>query len=382
MREHVIRKFEAVFGAKPQYVVRAPGRANLIGEHTDYHDGFVMPLAVDRAIFVAVSPRLDEQIRVHSLDFGGETATFSTVQVQDESLPHWVRYVQGAWWLMQAQGFQPLGADLLIGSNVPFGGGMSSSAAMGVAMMEIVLKLLDQNKTQAEKALLAVEIEHQFMGVPCGVLDQMASAAALDQSAMLLDCRTLETQPVPIPQGVSIVVMNTQKARLLSEGGYAKRREESESVNPILGTTALRDATLDLLEAKRAALSEVQYRRARHVITENARCLEMKPILEAGDLTRAGELLNASHASLRDDYAVSVRELDVMSEFAQHHPACYGARMMGGGFGGCAVGMVKTDLIDEFLAYLAPAYEAEIGLKPEFYVCQPAQGSSLERIEE
>jgi galactokinase len=380
MRQQVIEAFQNVYQHPAHFITRAPGRANLIGEHTDYHDGFVMPLAVDRAVYVAFAPRQDDLLNVHSLDFERQSVRFTLDQLQNKSIPHWARYVQGAWWLLQHQGYALRGADMVIGSDVPLGGGMSSSAAIGVAMIETALALLQSAKAQHEKALLAVEIEHQYMGVPCGVLDQMASAAALDHSAMLLDCRSLEAQPVPIPDDVSILVMNTMKTRLLAEGGYAKRREESESANPILGTPSLREADLALLNSHKNQLSDVQYRRARHVITENARCLAMKPTLEAGDLAYAGELLNASHASLRDDYEVSVFELDVMSGLAQAHPACYGARMMGGGFGGCAIGLVQTTGVDDLIATIQPRYTEQTGLTPEFYICQPAAGSSVEVV--
>lgn len=380
MHSNVITAFHSVYEYPPTFVTRAPGRANLIGEHTDYHDGFVMPLAVDRAVYVAFAPRQDDEIHVHSINFDQLSVRFTLDQLEDKSIPHWARYVQGAWWLLTHQGYALRGVDMVIGSHVPLGGGMSSSAAIGVAMIETALTLLGQTKSQPEKALLAVEIEHQYMGVPCGILDQMASAAALDHSAMLLDCRTLEAQPVPIPDGVSLLVMNTMKTRLLAEGGYAKRREESESANAILGTKALRDADLPLLNSKKDELSDIQYRRARHVITENDRCLAMKPILEAGDLQKAGDLLNLSHTSLRDDYEVSVFELDVISELAQAHPACYGARMMGGGFGGCAIALVKTEGVQDLIDTIQTPYIEKTGLTPEFYICQPGAGSSVEAL--
>jgi galactokinase len=380
MREKVFKAFRYVYGQAPAYIARAPGRANLIGEHTDYHEGFVMPLALDRAVYVAFSPRDDGRLHVHSLDFENQSLIFGQDQLEDRALPHWASYVQGAWWLMRGRGWTLPGADMVIGSTVPLGGGMSSSAAIGVAMIEVLYTLKHQTASQTEKALLAVEIEHQFMGVPCGVMDQMASAAALDRSAMLLDCRSLESVPVRLPNGLSVLVLNTMKARQLAEGGYKARREESESAAQLMGVKTLRDADLALLEAQREALGDLRYRRARHVITENARTWQMKAALEAEDLPQAGALLNASHASLRDDYEVSVRELDVMSELARTHEACLGARMMGGGFGGCAIGLVRDEGVEDFLAYLEPRYRAATGLKPEFYICQAAQGSTVENL--
>jgi galactokinase len=245
---------------------------------------------------------------------------------------------------------------------------------MGLALLK------DHDHTQAEKALLAVEIEHKFIGVPCGIMDQMASAAALNHSAMLLDCRTLGIDPVPIPDEVSIVVLNTMKSRELADSAYAERRQQCEEASDILGIVALRDADLEMVEQNREKLGDVRYRRARHVVTEDERTLQMKTVLEAGDLKQAGELLNASHASLRDDYEVSVMELNMMSHLAQQHPACYGARMMGGGFGGCAIALVQTAGVDDFLVHLEPRYQQATGRMPEFYVCKPAPGSSVEKL--
>jgi galactokinase len=382
MRDAVESAFQQVFGHTPVGIVRAPGRVNLIGEHTDYNDGFVMPMAVDRAVWMAFTPRSDRDILIYTLDFGNHTVQLSQDQLKDDTLPHWSRHVRGAYWLLAQEGLQLPGVTVVIGSDIPAVGGMSSSAAIGVASIELGLALIHQKRSQADKALLAVELEHQFMGMPCGVLDQMASAAAMAYSAMLLDCRTLEKQPVPLPDETRVVVMNTMKARTLVGSAYADRRRECEEAAKILGVPALRDATLEMIEENKEALGDLRYRRARHNVTENARVFAMKEALMARDLTRAGELLHASHASLRDDFEVSVRELDVMSEIAESHPGCYGARMMGGGFGGCAVGLVRKDVVEDFLAYVEPRYAEQTGLEPEFYVCQPAAGSSVEFFSE
>ena len=234
MKNKVLDSFRSVYGRQPEYMVRAPGRVNLIGEHTDYNDGFVMPLAVDRALWIAFSRRDDAQMRVHSLDFGGNTVTFSLNQFEDNSLPHWTKHIRGGWWLLDNRGFGIPGADIVMGGDIPLAAGMSSSAAIGVGVIEMALQLIGEQKTQIEKALLAVEIEHQFIGVPCGIMDQMASAAAVDHAAMLLDCRSLVIEPVHIPDGVSIVVMNTMKERELSTSAYAQRRRECEEAAEIL----------------------------------------------------------------------------------------------------------------------------------------------------
>lgn len=380
MRDQVIDGFRAVFGTGPQYVAHAPGRANLIGEHTDYHEGFAMPLAVDRAVWVAFSPTDDALLTVHTLDFGHETTTVPLDALQTQGYPHWTDYVRGAWWLMRSKGHQPGGVQMVIGSDVPLGGGMSSSAAIGVAMVETVAALLRLGLSPQEKARHAAHIENDFIGMPSGLLDQMASVGAVEGAAMLLDCRDLSTQAVPLPQGVQVVVMNTLKSRELTESGYADRRRESETAAQVLGVSVLRDASLEMIEAQRDELGEVGYRRARHIITENARTLAMQTALGQGDLSEAATLLNASHASLRDDYNVSVRELDVMSELARTHPACYGARMMGGGFGGCCIGLVNSEHIDPFLSEIGAKYAAATNLTPEFYVCRPSAGSAITRL--
>jgi galactokinase len=381
MRERVLETFREIYGRAPAFLIRAPGRANLIGEHTDYNDGFVLPLAIDRAVWLAIAPRADDVLRVHSIDFGGETARFTLGGLLDEGLPRWSGHVRGGWWLMAQKGHAPPGADIVVGGDIPIGAGMSSSAAIGVAVIEAVLAVLgDETRSQVDKALLAVELEHKFLHVPCGVMDQIASAAAIDGSAMLLDCRSLAIAPVGIPEGVSVVVMNTMKSRVLNESAYGERRRECEAAADALGVPALRDATLDMLEAARDRLTDVQVRRARHVVTENARTLAARMALEGGDLAEAGRLLNASHASLRDDFEVSCRELDVMSALARAHPACYGARMMGGGFGGSAVGLVRAETVGAFVEAVAAGYEAATGLAPQMTICRATAGSSAARV--
>jgi len=382
-REKVLSQFQSVYGSTPRYVIRAPGRANLIGEHTDYNDGFVMPLAVSQALWLAVSPRPDDTIRVCSMDFENVVSSFSLSQLQDDSLPHWTKHVRGGWWFMAQRGVKLPGADIVLGGDIPIGVGMSSSAAIGVAVVEAALALSeDESYSQIEKALMAVEIEHEFMNVPCGVMDQIASAAAREGTAMLLDCRSLETTPVVIPASVLVLVMNTAKSRELAGSAYAERRRQCEEAAALMGISALRDATPEMVEAHKDRLGEIRYRRARHVVTENERTLAMQQVLEDNDLERAGDLLNASHASLRDDYQVSSRELDVMSELARSRPGCFGARMMGGGFGGCAVGLIRADAADDVISVVEAGYVAETGLSPEFYVCSPSAGSSVERTQE
>ncbi|MBN2502919.1 MAG: hypothetical protein JXB38_19220, partial [Anaerolineales bacterium] len=257
----------------------------------------------------------------------------------------------------------------------------SSSAAIGVAFIEAALALLgDNSHTQSDKALMAVDIEHKFMHMPCGVLDQMACANGVDGKAILLDCRSLEISPVSLPATTNVVVMNTMVHRQLTGSGYADRRHESESAAEILGIPALRDATLEMVNAKAEELGDIRFRRARHVVTEDQRTLDMVAALEKNDLQAAGELLNQSHVSLRDDYEVSCKELDIMSELAQSFSGCYGARMMGGGFGGCAVALVQAGAVNDFVAFMDQGYQDKTGIEAEFYVCSPAAGSSVLKL--
>jgi len=381
MRERVINAFNRVFNYPPSLVVRAPGRANLIGEHTDYNEGFVMPLAIDRALYVAAAPRDDSLVRVHTLDYGQQTVQFSMGQLHDTALPHWTRHIRGMWWLLGERGDPQPGADLVVGSDIPIGAGMSSSAAIGVAVVELALALNGQESlSQVEKALRAVEIEHRYMGVPCGVMDQIASAGGQAGAAMLLDCRTLAITPVILPRDASVLVLNTMKTRELAGSAYAERRRQCEEAAAILGIPALRDASPLTVDSARGALGHTRYRRARHVVAEDERTLQMASALADGDLQRAGALINASHASLRDDYEVSCVELDMLSGFARKHPGCFGARMMGGGFGGCVVALVQAGAAQDVIGHVQAGYSAALGVTPECYACIPASGSSIERL--
>ena len=382
VRDVVLNRFREHFGHAPALLARAPGRVNLIGEHTDYNDGFVLPAAIDRAVYVAARPRYDSIVNLASVDFHSETR-FSIDDLDDPGLPAWSKYPRGALWWLQNRGYLLPGFDAVIGGDIPIGAGLSSSAAVEVVMIELGLALLGETMSQQDKALAGVEVEHQFIGMPCGVMDQMASAMGVEQHALLIDCRSLDVRQVKVPAGVSIVIMDTAKRRGLVDSEYARRREECEAAAEILGVEALRDATREQLEAARDRLSDVLYRRARHIITENLRVQATAMALGAthgGGLKTAGQALRDSHASLRDDYAVSCYELDVMVEIANAQDGCYGARMTGAGFGGCAVALVDEGAVEPFVAAVGPAYAERTGLQPQLYVCQAAAGSGVEMM--
>lgn len=379
VREHVLEVFRARFDGAPALLARAPGRVNLIGEHTDYNDGFVLPAAIDRAIYVAARPRADGEIHLVSVDFEGQTR-FTLDNLDDPELPAWSKYPRGAMWWLAEQGIAVPGFDAVIGGDIPVGAGLSSSAAVEVVMIELGLALAGASLSKQAIALGGVEVEHRFIGMPCGVMDQMASAMGVAQHALLIDCRSLETTPIPLPGGISIVIMDTAKRRGLVDSEYALRREQCEEAARRLGVPALRDVTREQVEAARERLGDVLYRRARHVVSENLRTNVFAMALRSGGLKTAGQAMRESHASLRDDYEVSCRELDIMADLANAQPGCYGARMTGGGFGGCAVALVENGAVDAFVRAVAPAYQAQTGLTPQLYVCQAAAGSGVERF--
>jgi len=375
----VQQTFTEHFGTKPTHVSRAPGRINIIGEHTDYNDGFVLPAAIDRAIYIAGKVRGDNKVGVQSLDYHGAT-TFSLNQLRDDSLPEWTRYLRGALWVLQEEGHKLRGMDLTIAGNVPGGAGFSSSAAVEVAMFEIASALLGIQLTQKQKALLGVQVEHKFIGIRTGVMDQMISALGQADHALLIDCRSLATTAVPIPSGVTLVALDTGKRRQLVESEYGKRREQCEEAASILGVKALRDVTPEQLAAQADKLPEVIAQRASHVVNENARTLAAVDALRRGDLVKVGRLINESHTSLRDLYEVSIHELDVMAELAQRTEGCYGARMMGGGFGGAVIALVQDGAVARLTEDVARAYNAATHLQAYIYAMKAGPGSSVRPV--
>lgn len=379
LRATVIAAFQEHFNASPSYLARAPGRVNIIGEHTDYNDGFVLPAAIQQAIYVAGRARDDEQVTIHSLDFNA-SSTFTLDQLKDSSLPDWTRFFRGALWVL-AQECQDLrGLDLTIAGNVPGGGGFSSSAAVEVAMMEMCSALFSIKLTQREKALLGVQVEHKFIGVRTGVMDQMISALGEADHAILMDCRSLETRAVPIPAGVSLLACDTMKRRELVTSEYGKRREQCEEASRILGVKALRDVTPEQLATNADKLPEIIRKRATHVVNENVRTLQVVDALGKGDLATVGKLVNEGHTSLSQLYEVSIHELDVMADIAQHTDGVIGARMMGGGFGGAVIALVHDAAAESFAATVKQKYEAATGLNSLIHRTKAGAGSSVEKL--
>ncbi|MBN1811896.1 MAG: galactokinase, partial [Anaerolineae bacterium] len=343
MQNKVITAFQARFGHQPKAVVRAPGRANLMGEHTDYNDGYVLPIALDRAAWIAASSTAGREVRLCALDLDKDAA-FSLDRIPPRD-GGWADYPRGVAWTLQDDGLELTGLEAVLASSVPVGSGLSSSAAIEVAFAYTWQALSGFERDRRELALLCQRAENVYVGVNCGILDQMASAWGAKGYARLLDCRTLESELVPLPKDVTVVVADTKVRRQLASSEYNVRRAQCEEAVSVLseylpGIRALRDVNSDDLERFKRHLPEVIYRRARHVVADNERVLQAAEALREGDVTTVGVLMKACHISLRDDYEVSSPELDVLAEAAWEAEGCYGARLTGAGFGGCAVALV------------------------------------------
>jgi galactokinase len=359
----------------------APGRVNLIGEHTDYNDGFVLPMAIGRAAVVVFRPRPDRVLRAFSVAYD-EVREVALDALRPPGGPDWMSYVAGVAWAFAEDGLPTCGLDLVVDGDVPLGAGLSSSAALELATARALAAAAGVAWDPVRMARIGQKAENGYVGMNCGIMDQFASAACQDGHALLLDCRSLDTRPVPVPASASVVVMDTGARRSLAGSAYNDRRAACERVVAALatrhpGVRALRDVSDAQLEADAAALDPVDLRRARHVVPENRRPVEMAAALAAGDLARAGRLMNDSHASLRDLYEVSCVELDAMTEAARRQPSCYGARMTGAGFGGCAVALVESAAVDAFCAEVREAYRRTIDLPAALYPCRPEAGARL-----
>jgi galactokinase len=369
-RDRAIRLFAERFGRAHEGLVRAPGRVNLIGEHTDYNDGFVLPVAIDRELWIALGARADRTIVAVSEDVD-EPVRFGLDRF-DTPLAGWGGYVQGAAWALQTAG-EPLGGwDGAVASDLPVGAGLSSSAALELATLQAFHAVGGSRLEPDRLAVLARQAENDWVGVASGIMDQMICAAGRRGHALLLDCRTLEQTHVPLPEGVDVVVLDTTTRRELAGSAYNDRRRACEAAAAALGVPSLRDATA----ADLAALDGTTLRRARHVVTENARTLETARSLLAGDAAAAGRLMRDSHRSLRDDFEVSGPALDAIVEAADAAPGCLGARMTGAGFAGCAVALVAGDAAAGFFESVAGAYRRATGMEAGIYRCSAVDGAS------
>ena len=373
VRELVQEAFIKRFGKPAELLVRAPGRVNLIGEHTDYNDGFVLPVAIDRAVWIALRPRGDQRVLISSLqmEISGD---FSLDDLQKGGRD-WYEYLKGVAWALSEGGYDVRGWEGVMSSDVPVGAGLSSSAAIEMAAARAFAQVAGFDWNPVRMAQAGRKAENSWMGVSSGIMDQMASAACQAGHALFLDCRSLDYENIPIPDSVAIVVLDTATRRGLVDSGYNERFKQCQTAAHHFGVKALRDVSPQELLEKGQGLDEVVYRRARHIVTEDQRVLDAVAAMRAGDVVKLGLLLDASHVSMRDDFEITNEALNVMVNIARRQPGCYGARMTGGGFGGCAVALVDAGKAENFAATVADEYQAESGLTPSVYVCSPSQGA-------
>jgi galactokinase len=378
---HVIRDaFTERYGVRPRLIVRAPGRVNLIGEHTDYNEGFVFPIAIDRETFVAARSRPDHTVRSYTAQFDQEDS-FEIDRIERSPDKPWANYVRGVVKGILARDLPITGADLLISSDVPLGSGLSSSASLEVAVGYAIQLLNNINLLGEELALLAQGAENSFVGMQCGIMDQFMAALGRAGHALLLDCRDLSYTPIPIPPDVRVVVCDSGVRHSLVGSEYNERRAACQQAVALLKgrlprIAALRDVTPEQLEANADLLPPAVLPRARHVVSEISRTLRAAEALERGKLADFGALMFESHASLRDDYEVSVPAIDTLVEIARGLPGCYGSRITGGGFGGSTVSLVNTGAVTAFAKALGAEYQARVGRQATILICTPSEGVS------
>ena len=383
--DRAARAFAEMYGREAGGVAAAPGRVNIIGEHTDYNEGFALPAAVNLATFVAFAPRDDRRGRFHSAEYS-QTVEFDLDETARDELPFWGRYPWGMAMSLAESGVEVTPVDGYVLSTVPSGGGLSSSASFEVALALAFLGGDEDRVSREDLVHICRRAENDFVGVNCGVMDQFASIFGADGEALLLDCRSLECRRVAFPEEALLVVADTGVSHALGQSGYHRRQEETRAAAGILseaegGVESLRDAHLEMIEEHRELLGDVLFRRARHVVTENARTVEAAGALERGDLERVGELLRESHESLRADYEVSCDELDMMVEAAGGLEGHFGTRMTGGGFGGCTVSLVEAGAAEEFAGRLAARYEEAAGREAATHVVRAGPGARCISVE-
>jgi galactokinase len=368
-------KFLETFGEEPDLVAAAPGRVNLIGEHIDYSEGFVLPFAIKDRTLVAARKRDDSTVRIASAQRRSKIVTVDISEVRPGLKGEWERYALGVLWSMGVKS----GVDLLIDGHVPLGAGLSSSAALECSVATAMNHLFDMGFNLEELARLTQKAENQYVGVPCGIMDQSVSLMASRGFALLLDCRDLSTRNIPFDvasHGLELLIIDTQAHHALTDGGYAERRASCEAVAAKLSVKSMRELTMAQLDSARATLSETEYIRARHAITEMQRVLDCVDALGSGDFVKVGQLINESHRSLRDDYTVSCPELDTAVE-ASLAAGALGSRMVGGGFGGSAIALIEVAKTLQTISAIEKAFADKKFKAPRFFTSLPSQGAEL-----
>ncbi|MCL4393766.1 MAG: galactokinase [Chloroflexi bacterium] len=375
--ESIQSEFLWRFAAPPEHVARAPGRVNLIGEHTDYNGGFVFPMAIDHEAVVAARRRSDRMVRLVAQDLGGATVEFSLDSIERDDAQSWSNYVRGVALELERAGAKLPGLDLMIHSTVPVGSGLSSSAALEVSSATAFLSFVDFDLSRVDLALMCQRVENEFVGVKTGIMDQFISALARAGTALLVDCRALTYEHVPMPKGAVVVVCDTTTRRGLVGSEYNARRAECEDGARRMGVPLLRDVSLADFERWKKQLPPIVAKRCRHIVTENARVLNAAAAMRSNDLATLGRLMNESHTSLKDDYQVSSPALDVMVEIARLQEGCLGARLTGAGFGGCTVNLVAEPAERAFVEGVKREYRKRQGVEPPVYVCHASQGAGV-----
>lgn len=374
-------QFDLVFGQVATGHVSAPGRVNLIGEHTDYNNGFVLPAALNFRTHVLFSQRDDAFFEVRSLNYPDDVERFSLDLDITPGESHWGNYIRAMAFVLKRAGYQFSGLNLLIDSDVPQGAGLSSSAALEVAVAGAISEAYQLAIAPQEMALLGQQAENDFMNCQCGIMDQLVSAQGEQHAALLIDCENLQTQQVPVPDALSLVIINSNHPRKLVGSEYNVRREDCEQAAKLMGVASLRQASLEQLEAHRAKLSDNQFKRARHVITENHRVLQAVEALQNNNLNALREHMAASHLSMRNDFEITVPAIDGLVDIChQALDGSGGARMTGGGFGGAIVCLCPHEKIVTLKAHVEANYFKQFGLHPDFYVCQAAAGYSVIKL--
>ncbi|MEC8419438.1 MAG: galactokinase [Pseudomonadota bacterium] len=368
--------FQQFYGESPALVAHAPGRVNLIGEHTDYNEGFVFPAAINFGTWVAAAKRSDDVINVTAMDYDNQQNEFALTDIQYDENQGWANYVRGVVKVLKEAMPDFSGANLLVTGNVPQGAGLSSSASFEIAILKAISALYALPLDGVKAALLGQKAENTFVGCSCGIMDQLISAMGNEGQAMLLDCQSLDIQHSPLPDSHQIVIINSNVKRGLVDSEYNLRREQCEESAAILGVSSLREANMTMLEEAKSRMSDVVYRRAKHIITENQRTLEASEALKMGDIQTVSTAMAQSHVSMRDDFEITVRPIDYLVEIIDEVLGnTGGVRMTGGGFGGCVVALAPTDKVDAVKQVVADKYFDETGYQADIYVCTATQGA-------
>lgn len=378
LKTKIINQFKADFGSAPDALIKAPGRVNLIGEYTDLNQGYVLPMAIDRYLMAGVKKRQDRVIKIVSMDYN------ETMEIELDQLTKgrhsWKDYIIGCMWALHKNSYPLQGFDCVIAGNIPVGAGLSSSAALELAMLRVASWAADFPWEPVAMAKLGQLAENEWVGVKCGIMDQIISAAGQENHALLIDCQDLSYQACPIPENASVIILDTSTRRGLVDSAYNDRREQCFEAAKTLKVPFLRDATLPILEKASDQMSEKRFKCAKHVITENNRVLETATCMKNQDSERLGVLMAQSHMSLRDDFDVSDDALNTIVACAMDNTSCFGARMTGAGFAGCAVALVKKGMEAVFIKQVSAAYAKKMGMESQIYSCRASNGVMIEEL--